>query len=182
MGEIRTHVTTFGGGSKIYVGIKCRDVPKLADTTVLEFGEQSTHHCTIYWVVCSLTFSFCVNQLNRSLIDIHLGPTDCGSASCFLVCVTYLQLYWHMWHSYWHATSIVTVCTDYASGADWFSCCITSLTSFQGHSHVQLWFHIVWWIEWHERIFPIPLYTAISPDGIPCMWQPLLEWWSFLEH
>ena len=86
MGESRTHVTTFGGGSKYYVGIKDSDVPKLADTTVLEFGEQNTFHCTIYWVVCSLTLSYCVNQLNRSLIDIHLGPTDCGLASCFLVC------------------------------------------------------------------------------------------------
>ena len=33
------------------------------------------------------------------------------------------------WHSYWHATSIVTMCTDCASGGDWFSCCITSLAS-----------------------------------------------------
>ena len=86
MGENRIHVTTFGGGSKYYPGIKDSDIPKLADTTVLEFGEQNTFHCTIYWVVCSLTLSYCVNQLNRSLIDIHLGPTDCGSASCFLVC------------------------------------------------------------------------------------------------
>ena len=104
MGESRTHVTTFGGGSKYYVGIKDSDIPKLADTTVLEFGEQNTFHCTIYWVVCSLTLSYCVNQLNRSLIDIHLGPTDCGSASCFLVCVTYLQLLTcnlHCYNVYW---------------------------------------------------------------------------------
>ena len=86
MGESRTHVTTFGGGSKIYAGIKDSDIPKLADTTVLEFGEQNTFHCTIYWVVRSLTLSYCVNQFNRSLTDIHLGPTDCGSATCFLLC------------------------------------------------------------------------------------------------
>ena len=86
MGESRTHVTTFGGGSKYYKGMKGSDVPKLAATTVLEFGEQNTFHCTIYWVVCSLTLSYCVNQLSRSLIGIHLGPTDCGSATCFLLC------------------------------------------------------------------------------------------------
>ena len=51
MGEGRTYVTTFGGGSKYYVGIKDSDVPKLADTTVLEFGEQNTFQCTIYRVV-----------------------------------------------------------------------------------------------------------------------------------
>ena len=85
-GDSRTHITTFGGGSKFYAGIEDSDVPTLADTNLLEFGEQNTFHCTIYWVVCSLTLSYCVNQLNRTLIDIHLGPTDCGSASCFLVC------------------------------------------------------------------------------------------------
>ena len=42
--------------------------------------------------------------------------------------------------SWWHAASIVTMCTDCASGADWFSCCITSLASFPDHSHVQVWF------------------------------------------
>jgi len=86
------HVTTFGGGSKFYAGIKGSDVPKLADTTVLEFGEHNTFHCTIYWDACSLTLFYCVNQLNRSLIDIHLGPTNCVPVSSFLVCVTYLWL------------------------------------------------------------------------------------------
>ena len=156
MGESRVHATTFGGGSMFYEGIKASDIPKLADTTVLEFGEHNTFHCTIYWVVCSLTLSYCVNQFNRSLTDIHLGPTDCGSATCFLLCdipaATDMQ-----------PPLLQLMCTDYVSGADWFSCCITSLASIPGHSHVQHWFRIVWRIEWYERISPIPLYTAISP-------------------
>ena len=69
MGESRIHVTTFGGSSNYYMEIKASDIPKLADTTVLEFGEQNTFHFTIYWVVCSLTLSYCVNQLNSSLLN-----------------------------------------------------------------------------------------------------------------
>ena len=57
---------------------------------------------------------------------------------------------------YWHATSIVTVCTDCVSGADWFSCCITSLASFQGHSHVQVWLLAV------SRIKALLLYKAVN--------------------
>ena len=67
MEESRVHATTFGGCPHYDCNTSVDDLPKLADTTVLEFGEQNTFHCTIYWVVCSLTLSYCVNQLNRSL-------------------------------------------------------------------------------------------------------------------
>ena len=51
-------------------------------------GVWWAEHIPMYNILgcVSLTLSYCVNQLNRSLIDIHLGPTDCGLASCFLVC------------------------------------------------------------------------------------------------
>ena len=48
MDQGRMHATTFGGGSKFESGIKDRDVPKLADTTVLQFGEQNTYHTTVH--------------------------------------------------------------------------------------------------------------------------------------
>ena len=44
MGKGRVHATTFGGGSKWDSERRDRDIPKLADTTVLEFGEQNTYH------------------------------------------------------------------------------------------------------------------------------------------
>jgi len=59
MKESRTHVTAFGGSPSFDPDKSPKDKPKLADTTVLEFGEQNTYHCTMYWVVCSVT----VNEL-----------------------------------------------------------------------------------------------------------------------
>ena len=43
MGESRIHATTFGGCPQ-YDRNTSVDDPKLADTMVLEFGGQSTHH------------------------------------------------------------------------------------------------------------------------------------------
>jgi len=44
MGDSRVHATTFGGCPDHDSDRSDDDDPKLADTTVLEFGEQSTHH------------------------------------------------------------------------------------------------------------------------------------------
>jgi len=44
MGESRVHATTFGGCPHYDPDRSYDDDPKLADTMVLEFGEQSTHH------------------------------------------------------------------------------------------------------------------------------------------
>jgi len=44
MGESRVHATTFGGCPSYDPDILEEDDPKLADTMVLEFGEQCTHH------------------------------------------------------------------------------------------------------------------------------------------
>ena len=44
MGERRVHTTTFGGCPHYDHNTSADDLPKLADTVVLEFGEQSTHH------------------------------------------------------------------------------------------------------------------------------------------
>ena len=57
MDQGRIHATTFGGCSRYVYGEPDDDRPKLADTTVLEFGEQNTYHTTLHWVACSLTVS-----------------------------------------------------------------------------------------------------------------------------
>jgi len=44
MGESRVHATTFGGRPRYDPNTSDDDQPKLADTMVLEFGEQSKHH------------------------------------------------------------------------------------------------------------------------------------------
>jgi len=44
MGESRVHATTFGGCPSYDPRLDIDDLPKLADTTVLEFDEQSTHN------------------------------------------------------------------------------------------------------------------------------------------
>ena len=43
------------------------------------------------------------------------------------------------------------MCTDCASEADWFSCCITSLASFPDHSHVQVWLLAIRTIGQHKE-------------------------------
>ena len=60
----------FGGCPSFDPDRSVNDLPKLAHTTVLEFGEQTSYHFTMYWVVCPLT----MNQLNSSLVDMHLSP------------------------------------------------------------------------------------------------------------
>ena len=57
MDQGRVHATTFGGCSRYILEESDDDRPKLADTTVLEFGEQNTYHTTLNWVACSLTMS-----------------------------------------------------------------------------------------------------------------------------
>ena len=44
MGESRVHATTFGGCPHFDPNTSLNDHPKQADTMVLEFGEQNTHH------------------------------------------------------------------------------------------------------------------------------------------
>ena len=44
MGENRVHATSFGGCPHYDPNTSDDDLPNLADTTVMEFGERSTHH------------------------------------------------------------------------------------------------------------------------------------------
>ena len=48
MDQGRVHATTFGGSPSYDPNRSDDDDPKLADTTVLEFGEQNTHHTTLH--------------------------------------------------------------------------------------------------------------------------------------
>jgi len=93
MGESRTHATTFGGSSHFNPNVSSDyDHPKLADTTVLEFGEQNTFHCTIYWVVCSLTLSYCTLRSNWLCVQPPVS----------LVCVAQLlTCNLHCYNVYW---------------------------------------------------------------------------------
>ena len=85
MEESRVHATTFGGCPSYDPKATDDSLPKLADTTVLEFGEQNTYHTT---VACPFTLLYC--GFNRALIDIHLHPIHfliVCPASRLLVCV-----------------------------------------------------------------------------------------------
>ena len=80
------HATTFGGCPHYDLITPDDELPKLADTMVLSFGEQKTQ-IAMFWVVCSLT----IKQL--VLIDMHLSPID------FLI-VVQPPVSCYMWHSY----------------------------------------------------------------------------------
>ena len=85
MDQGRVHATTFGGCSRFDPEGTLDSQPKLADTTVLEFGEQNTYHTTLH---CMGYMSYC--EFNKPLIDIHLCPIHfliVCPASRLLVCV-----------------------------------------------------------------------------------------------
>ena len=90
MDQGRVHATTFGGCPSYDPKTSIDDVPKLAETTVLEFGEQNTYHTTLH---CMGYMSYC--EFNRPLIDIYLCPIHfliVCPASRLLVCVaSYMQ-------------------------------------------------------------------------------------------
>ena len=72
MNKSQIHATTFGGCPSFDPNRSHDDDPKLADTTILEFGENTIPHCT------GLLFTdISEYELNGSLTDIHLGPIDC---------------------------------------------------------------------------------------------------------
>ena len=71
MEESRVHATTFGGCPSYDPKRTDDSIPKLADTTVLEFGEQNTYHTMIWWHACPFTLLYC--GFNRALIDIRGG-------------------------------------------------------------------------------------------------------------
>ena len=96
IGERRIHATTFGGCPLFVPSEAGYGRRKLANTSVLEFGERNTFHCTIYRVVCSLTMSYCVNQLNRSLVDIRL--IVCPASCSWLYLRGWLIQHWLMQH------------------------------------------------------------------------------------
>ena len=88
MGESRIHATTFGGSPSYHPYRSVDDDPKLADTMVLEFGEQSTHH--LYHVLgCVFTDNKAIdlnwhalesNWLSNSVSSLP-SPGMCGTAT-----------------------------------------------------------------------------------------------------
>ena len=89
MDQGRVHATAFGGCSRFVHGGSDDDQSKLADTAVLEFGEQDTFHTTGYIFVE-------LWELNRSLIDIHLGPlSNCVSRGTCILCAVQLSSIGH---------------------------------------------------------------------------------------
>ena len=103
-GESRVHMTTFGGCPLYDLQVSDDALPKLADTTVLEFGEQRLYHCNILGF-CAHWHGFTVDHLNSSPIGIHLSPIDClivCPASCLLVYVVQLlKCNLHCCNVYW---------------------------------------------------------------------------------
>ena len=55
----RVNTTTFGGCPQYVIGADAKE--KLAETTVMEFGELNTH-CTLHCIVC---------DLNRATSDVY---------------------------------------------------------------------------------------------------------------
>ena len=88
MGESRVHATTFGGCSLYDHKTSINDRPKLADTMVLEFGAQSTHHLYSAWgcvftdskVIDPNRHAFESNWFSDSVSSLP-SPGMCGTAT-----------------------------------------------------------------------------------------------------
>ena len=77
----RVHATTFGGCPYFVHGQLDVARPKIAETTVMEFGEQNTL-CILYCIVCSLTH--CIHTVHCTVYtdylihwsSVHVPPFD----------------------------------------------------------------------------------------------------------
>ena len=102
MGESRIHATTFGGSPSYDPYRSVDDDPKLADTMVLEFGEQSTHH--LYHVLgCVFTDNKAID-LNWHALESNWLSNSVSSLPSPGIYAQLLTCNLHCYSVYWLCT------------------------------------------------------------------------------